>query len=67
MDRESWKEVNCMTFEQDLDYEGAWLISAGSGIGDDPDYTYISNMHLYDASVAVTQKQREDREEQHKR
>ena len=44
-----------MKFDQDLDYQGAWLISAGSGFNDNPDYTYISDMTFYDANVAVSQ------------
>lgn len=60
-------QQNCLRFAADLDYNGAWVVTAGSGYDENPDYTYITDMTLMDASHVATAQQLADYHEQHKK
>ena len=56
----------CLSFQQELSYEGAWVITAGSGLSF-PDKYEIIDFQLYDTLEVVSQKENEEFHAQHKK
>ena len=57
---------DCTSFQHTLDYAGAWLFTAGSGVNN-PDQYEIIDFQLYDTQERVSQGHNEHFHEAHKR
>lgn len=56
----------CVSFEADLDYKGAWLITGASGLTT-PDSAFIDSFTLYNLGVAVKKEENIEYHKKHKK
>lgn len=59
-DRDAERMVTCVDIDQELDYNGAWVFTAGSGTNSDADYIYINDATMYDMSHESTLQEQQE-------